>query len=298
MSTVAILGLGLMGGSLAHDLAYAGHEIVGFDRAPDVLRAAHAQGVVHDVLGPELQGLQRAEIVVLAVPVNAAVRLLRHAQPRLKDALLVSDVGSTKRAICALAETLGLGARFVGSHPFAGDHRSGWDAARAGLFRGARVFLCPVQSSSADVLDRARAFWEGVGGQPQVIDAETHDELLAWSSHLPQFASSAVALALAQAGVLPDQLGRGGRDVTRLAASDPDLWTDVALQNADHISAGLAALQLRLQELRTIIDTGNEAKVRAFLGQALRWSYGQRSAVSGDSAPLNHNVRGKDLSQS
>ncbi len=272
MSRVAILGMGLIGGSLARDLSRSGVEVVGYDRARDVARAARASGVLADLLGPDLQGLEQIETVVLAVPVSVAPRLLESALPRLQAALLITDVGSTKRAICAQAESLGLGARFVGGHPFAGDHRSGWEASRTDLFREARVYLCPVRGTTAPVLERARALWQRVGAHPEVIDAQAHDERLAWSSHLPQLASSALALALDEAGLPPGELGRGGQDATRLAASDPELWTGVVLENAEHTGRALAVLEQRLAELRVQIESGNEAGVRAALGRALRWS--------------------------
>ena len=273
MSSVAILGLGLIGGSLARDLAAAGMDVIGYDRARESLRAAKASGVLTDVLGPDLQGLEDIDYVILAVPVNAAPRLLEQAAPRMQSTLLIMDVGSTKRMICAQAEALDLGARFVGAHPFAGDHRSGWIASRSGLFADTRIFLCPVRGTRAAVLERAHALWRRVGGRPEVIDAATHDERLAWSSQLPQLASSALALALASAGLPHRELGSGGRDATRLAGSDPELWTGVVMENAEHASRALAALEQHVADLRTHIEARNEAGVRAAFGRALRWSY-------------------------
>ncbi|MGH7459501.1 MAG: prephenate dehydrogenase dimerization domain-containing protein, partial [Longimicrobiales bacterium] len=108
---------------------------------------------------------------------------------------------------------------------------------------------------------------------PEVMAANAHDQQLAWSSHLPQLAASTLALALAQAGMPLSELGRGGLDVTRLAGSDPELWTGVVLENAQHIVPALAAVEKLMAELRTRIECGNEAEIRAALGRALRWSY-------------------------
>ncbi|NJD18999.1 MAG: prephenate dehydrogenase/arogenate dehydrogenase family protein, partial [Gemmatimonadetes bacterium] len=143
--TVAILGLGLMGGSLARDLAGLGHRVLGWDRDPGSVRAALAQGCIHRGRGSrpdDFQGIEEADVVVLALPVAASRETLPALAPRLR-ASLVTDVGSTKRHIVAAAQSLGLGDQFVGAHPLAGDHRSGWGASRSGLFRGATVFLCP-----------------------------------------------------------------------------------------------------------------------------------------------------------
>lgn len=135
--SVAILGLGLIGGSLARDLAARGVRVLGWDRDEAVVRAAAEQGIVEPLSD------DAPEIVVFAVPVIAARELLGELRDELHGARLITDVGSTKRSIVKQAEALGLGARFVGSHPLAGDHRAGWNASRTGLFAGARVFLSP-----------------------------------------------------------------------------------------------------------------------------------------------------------
>jgi prephenate dehydrogenase len=272
MSTVAVLGLGLIGGSLARDLHEAGLEVVGYDRNNEVLQAAQASGVLSDVLGANLEGLERMETVVLAVPVGVAPQLLENALPRLQDARLITDVGSTKAAICQRAQDLGLGSRFVGAHPFAGDHRSGWEASRSGLFRDARVFLCPLPDSTADAVERARRLWQQIGAQTEVTTAEEHDTRLAWTSQLPQLASSALALALAAAAVPRAELGRGGLDATRLAGSSPDVWTDVVLENAEQAARAMVALEQQITELRIQIQTRNEAAIHDALAGALRWT--------------------------
>ena len=134
---VAILGLGLIGGSIARDLAARGVRVFGFDRDRRRAVAARRAGAIGLVMHEDLEQLRDARTVILAVPVDAAAELLTRVAPLLARARLITDVGSTKRAIVARAESLGLGARFVGSHPLAGDHRSGWAASRSALFRGA-----------------------------------------------------------------------------------------------------------------------------------------------------------------
>jgi prephenate dehydrogenase len=199
---------------------------------------------------------------VLAVPVLAAPEVLRTLEPLAGGVRLVTDVGSTKRSVVAAAEALGMGERFVGAHPLAGDHRSGWEASRTGLFRGARVYLKPGEASGEDAVRRARELWEGVGGRVETMDAAAHDRLLAWSSHLPQAVSSAFARALAGAGVPREALGPGGRDVARLAASSAAMWADVALDNARELVPALAAAEAELRGLRERIGSGDGARVR------------------------------------
>src|SRR5690606_35860061 len=144
----------------------------------------------------------------------------------------ITDVGSTKRAALIAAEKAGLASRFVGAHPLAGDHRSGWNAARANLFRGATVFLCPSATSSPDAVAAVRSFWERLGGTCRIASAAEHDERMAWISHLPQVVASALANTLAAAEHPPADLGPGGRDTTRLAASSPALWGSICTTNA------------------------------------------------------------------
>ena len=157
----------------------------------------------------------RADVVVIATPVDAAVDVLRALARANHRATLITDVGSTKGRIVAEADALGLSDRFVGSHPMAGDHRSGWSAARQGLFSGARVYLCAPDRTPAELVARADDFWRALEAHPMRIDASAHDRTLAWTSHLPHVVSAALALALGEAGVGRDELGPGGRDITR-----------------------------------------------------------------------------------
>lgn len=269
--TAAIIGLGLIGGSIARDLAAAGVRVLGSDADPGTLDAAREAGVV-EATGPGLERLSEADWVVLGVPVDAAPELLASLAPLVAGAELITDLGSTKRAVTAAAEALGLGDRFVGSHPFAGDHRSGWEASSRGLFRGAPVFLTPCPSSGDAALHAARALWDLCGATIQVLDATEHDRLLAWTSHLPQVASTALALALRKGGVGPEHLGRGGRDVTRLASASPDVWTGIALENADQLRPAVDALLDQLATLRGALDARSRETVRDFFSRGAEWA--------------------------
>lgn len=270
--TVAIVGLGLIGGSLARDLSASGSRVLGWDRDPDTLRAALGSGSVHAALGLELEGAEDADVLVVAVPVSAATAVLAAALPHLGRVQLITDVGSTKRSIRDAAEALGVGARFVGSHPLAGDHRSGWEASRTGLFREARVFLCLGPSTSGEAARLAGELWSRLGAHPEIVDAAEHDRRLAWSSHLPQSASSALGLTLASAGIARGDLGSGGRDATRLAGSSPELWTDIALDNAAELSLAVDSLGRQLQRLGTALAAGDREQVHRFFAEANRWS--------------------------
>jgi prephenate dehydrogenase len=269
--TAAVVGLGLMGGSLARDLAARGVRVLGHDRDAGAVEGALREGVVHAALGPGLEGAEEAELVVAAVPVTAAAAVLRELAPRLRSARLVTDVGSTKASVCAAAEAAGIGAVFVGSHPLAGSHLSGWEASRPGLFAGARVFLSPAPSAGAPALALARELWTALGALPETVDAAEHDLLLARTSHLPHLASVTLARALAAAGVPRAELGPGGRDVTRLAGSSPEMWTAVALDNAAPLAEAVDGLRARLDELHAALRAGDAAALHALFAAAREW---------------------------
>jgi len=203
--------------------------------------------------------------------VDAATDVLRRIAPNIANAKLITDVGSTKSRIVALASELGIGARFVGSHPLAGDHRSGWEASRSALFANARVYLCPTSEATPTTVSNAKALWTSLGANPVVTSAARHDEMLAWMSHLPHMVSAALALALADSNVKRDDLGPGGRDVTRLAGGSPDVWTAIALDNAAAIETALASVERQIAELRGALSRSDETALRERLSAARAW---------------------------
>lgn len=268
---VAVFGLGLMGGSLARDLAAQGWHVMAHDRDEQSLREAEREGVVHQRIG---EGAVEADAAVFAVPVFTFPKLLRAMAPQLANVPLVMDVSSTKRSAVAAAEAAGLGERFVGSHPMTGHHLSGWSASRPVLFDGATVFLCRTPSSTGDALDRACAFWENVGAKVHTLDALAHDRLVAFTSHLPQLVSRALALAIADGGAIRTELGPGGRDATRLAGSGVDLWTSIMLDNADLLLVALTRYEARQATLRRALERRDVEALRTLLGTARQWTLG------------------------
>ena len=267
----AVIGLGLIGGSVARDLSALGVRVLAFDTDTGHLDAAVRDGIVHDTLSADLAGVGCADLIVVAVPVDAALDVLRRIAPHAATTRLITDVGSTKERIVSAAHGLGLGDRFVGSHPMAGDHRSGWDASRAGLFQDAQVYLCPVDDGPASLADLAAALWRDLGARPLLVSAVDHDQTLAWTSHLPHMVSTALALALARQGVGRDELGSGGRDVTRLAGSSPDVWTAIARDNGPAIDAALAAAEQEIAGIRRALNRPDDIAMRERFAAARAW---------------------------
>lgn len=268
---VGIVGLGLMGGSLARALAARDVRVLGYDSAPDSLDGAEGEGIVHERLGAQLDGIERADVVVFALPVDATFGAIRRAAPRLAQTRLVMDVASTKRTIIAAAEEAGLGARYVGAHPLTGSHRSGWRASRATLFDEARVFLCPTSTTTPETLELAEAFWRGLRAGVEVLDAATHDVQMAWRSHLPQVLSTALALTLRDAGIQRSALGPGGRDMTRLAGGAPSLWTSIAEDNGLALTSALDAVEHQLRLLREALRRHDRRATHDFFAEGCDW---------------------------
>jgi prephenate dehydrogenase len=271
MERVAIVGLGLIGGSLARALAARDVRVLGYDSAPDSLDAAEGEGIVHERLGAQLDGIETADVVIIALPVDATLTALPRIAPKLGNARLVMDVASTKRSIVAAAEAAGLGAHFVGAHPLTGSHRSGWRASRATLFDEARVFLSPTSTSTPDAMQLAETFWRGLRAGVEVLDAATHDEQMAWRSHLPHVLSTALALTLREAGIQRSALGPGGRDMTRLAGGAPSMWTSIVEDNDTALIAALEACEHQLHTLRTALERGDTRATNEFLATGCDW---------------------------
>jgi prephenate dehydrogenase len=318
--TIAVVGLGLVGGSLARDLAARGHRVIGADRDARVVEAALGAGVITggfavgeagtgtgtgrgtgggtgrgEGTGADRGtgtgrgtggggGVEEAGVVVVATPVRAAASVVRWLARAARGDAIITDVGSTKRSVMEVGGAAGLGGRFVGGHPMAGDHGSGWRASREGLFLGAPVWLCAGEEDAGQAqgpdggrpMALVEALWEEVGGRPRWIDAAAHDHIVAWSSHLPQMVATALACALDGAGVDRAQLGPGGRDTTRLAGSDPTVWTDILMDNADAVEPALDALIEELVQLRRHMRGLDDASLGAALEGARQWTAGVR----------------------
>lgn len=267
----AIIGLGLIGGSIARELAARRIRVSAYDTDTGELDAAQEGGILERVLDASLSGVEDAELVVIAVPVDAAPDVLAQISDLIGGATLVTDVGSTKSRIVAAATELGVGERFVGSHPLAGDHRSGWKASRTGLFVDARVFLCPPPEAGMATINVAAELWHELGARPTLVRADQHDREVAWTSHMPQMVSAALGLTLARAGIPRDDLGPGGRDVTRLAGGSPGMWTAIASENAAEIDAALAAAEQTLAELRGAVGRRDVDALRQHFVEARQW---------------------------
>ncbi len=221
------------------------------------------------------QAVTGADLVVLAAPPRANLALLADvAKLIVGGATIATDVSSVKRPSVERAAQLGLQAQFAGSHPLAGTHGSGFEVSDANLFDGALVYVTPVKGGER-AHDEVVDFWKrSMGAHPVTIDAELHDQLLAWTSHLPQSAASALAVAVADHGPRGATFGPGARSTTRLAASNSEMWTDVLMQNREPVLRALGALADAQAELRDALEQRDEGRVRAWLERGAGWRRG------------------------
>ncbi len=248
------MGVGLIGGSVGLAARAAGWDVVGVDR-PEVLEEAVTSGAVDRP--STLKEARGADLVVLAAPISKITDLVTELPPT--DAL-VTDVASTKTAIVREAERQGL--RFVGGHPMAGSQLSGVENARADLFKGARYFLTPTDKTNPDAYREVAGFVRTLGAVPTAVDPEKHDLLMAALSHLPHL--MAAALLKVASDISPEALSFAGpsfRDLTRVGASNPSLWSDILAENAPALGEALGAFAGAMAQL------GSEIKDREAIEQ-------------------------------
>jgi len=255
---VGIVGLGLIGGSiaLAARQIWPAGLVIGVDRK-DVLERAMVLHAI-DVAADDAVVLAEADLVILAAPIQQNLEILRELGENVTGAAVVTDTGSTKRAVVDVAATLPDRLTFIGGHPLGGAARGGIEHARPDMFTGRPWLFTPSKGHDAAALDKLKAFAAGLGAVPQTLSPEEHDRLLAFISHLPQLTVSALMHVVGEAardeGL--ELSGRGLQDTTRLASSPADIWKETCATNADEIGSALDALISVLRQLRADLQTG------------------------------------------
>ena len=243
--SIGIVGLGVMGGSLAQALRRQDEDcdVVGWDHDPSDLEAAVNSGAISRQAASLEDAVATVELLVLAVPVQATCGLLGRLAPLLESDTVVHDVASLKAPVQAAVTEHGLQSRWVGGHPMCGSQASGFGAARPDLYDDARIWIVASEGAEAGAR-RVDSLWRSLGAHPQRTEAPAHDALMGLVSHLPQLTSNLLGQVLAEAGVSVADLGPGGRDATRLAGSSPDMWIAIL----EHAPKALPAALRRLGE--------------------------------------------------
>ena len=262
---ITIIGTGLIGGSLGLALKKQKFQgrIIGCDSA-GVMDRARTRGAIDDAIALPTDAVRGSNVVVLASPVGAIIDLIGNVGPVLPPKTLLTDVGSTKTEVLAKAKSVfgkAVGKRFLAGHPMAGKEQSGVDFADPDLFQGAAWFFTPVhgQNMYSGMGGEFLEWIEKIGARTGSIDAEEHDKLCAWISHLPQMISTALAATLVDEygdeAPLLEAGGRALREMTRISSSPYSMWRDIAITNKKNIQDALHKLEQRLAHIRENLHT-------------------------------------------
>ena len=269
LSTVAIVGTGMIGGSIGLALRKFGlaEKIIGIGRRQASLRIARRVGAVTNTTVDLAKGVVEAELVIVCTPVGRIVDDVREVARNCPQNTLITDVGSTKQPIVAALDVgLPRGCRFLGGHPLAGSEKSGSGNANAQLFDGRLAILTPTRNTRAEDFDLVEELWEGLGSVVVQMPADEHDRAVAVTSHLPHLAAAALAAAV------PESLfrlsGTGILDTTRLAAGDPALWRQIFTLNREHVLSALEKYGAKLAALHAALRDGDETELQRLLSLA------------------------------
>ena len=267
---ITIVGLGLMGASLAGGLRGECRRVVGVARRTESIDIALAHGFIDWGTTDVTEGVREADVVVLATPVRAILRQLPEIAPLLPAGCLLMDLGSTKGRIAAEMAQLPDHIQPLGGHPMCGKEKSGIEVADPALYKGCTFILAPLERTSEEALALGRTLAEAVGANPLVLEPERQDFLVATVSHLPYLLACAL-VATADATTSQDPaawevVATGFRSTSRLAGSDVTMMIDILLTNREEVLKALSAYQDHLGELIHLVETADEERMREILG--------------------------------
>lgn len=266
LNKLVIIGVGLIGGSFALALRKANmvKQIIGVGRSPANMQKAVDQGVIDESTNDLASALNKADAVLLAIPVGQTLRIMSDIAPHLQPDTVITDAGSTKQDVIAAAR-LYLGhslAHFVPAHPIAGAEKSGISAAKIDLFRNKHLVLTPITETNHDAIERVKVLWQACGANVTRMSADEHDQILAATSHLPHILAFALMNHLSQnTASNPDHLlrfaGSGFQDFTRIASSSPEMWRDICIANRDALNIQIEAYQQELALFKEMLKENN-----------------------------------------
>ena len=273
MDRIAIIGLGLMGGSLGLALKKNGapYVITGSSRSAHNRQLAVQRGAIDRAFERPFDAARDASLVVICTPVLSIPAMVELIRPALKPGAIITDVGSTKAWLMDEIPKLlkNSDAIFIGSHPICGGEQTGMDAARDDLYEGAMVVVTPPKKCDESVLATVSNLWKFVGANFQSLEAAEHDRIVARTSHLPHLAATLLSTTVGRSdtGKLADFCGTGFRDTSRVAEGDAEMWHDILKTNRESVREELAAFRAQLEQMIGLLDHRDFDGVRELLEQ-------------------------------
>ena len=273
INKITIIGIGLIGGSLARALKEKNlaKTVFGYGRDRSRLEEAKKHNIIDDYSTQIEKAVNHADIIVIATPVGTFRNIFSEVKPLIVDDVIISDVGSTKTNIVDIAKEI-LGDKsqcFVPAHPIAGKEQSGFEASDGNLYIGKKVIITPIEDNSSESIQVIESMWKNVGAEVDFMSPQSHDDLLGMTSHLPHM------LAFSLVNYLVDQnpsasiyAGGGFKDFSRIASGDAVMWRDICLQNKDKIITHLRGYQSTVEELIDAIDQEERDKLELLFATA------------------------------
>lgn len=270
-STVSIIGVGLIGGSLSLALKNKGltDKIIGYGRNIERLKSALELGII-DEFTTSLKEASEAQLVVLATPLGVFEEIMIQMAKFLKPSTVVIDVGSVKEwVVNKMERILPHGVHFVGTHPIAGSDKTGFEHAKAELFEGAKVIITPTENTSLSAVQKVAKLWEKVGAVVEFMTAKEHDFVYALMSHLPHLISFCLVNTVAEIDSnLINYAGSGFKSSTRIAKSSPTIWGDIFMMNSENILSCLEIFIKKIEEIKKLISEKDLENLRKFIEEA------------------------------
>ena len=273
INKITIVGVGLIGGSLARALKEKNlaKTVFGYGRDRSRLEEAKKSNIIDDYSTQIKEAVNHADIIVIATPVGTFRDIFSEVKPLIADDVIISDVGSTKTNIVDIAKEI-LGDKsqcFVPAHPIAGKEKSGFEASDGNLYNGKKVIITPIEDNSSESIQVIESMWKNVGAEVDFMSPQSHDDLLGMTSHLPHM------LAFSLVNYLVDEnpsasiyAGGGFKDFSRIACGDAVMWRDICLQNKDKIITHLKGYQSTIEELIDAIDQEESDKLELLFATA------------------------------
>jgi len=272
---VCIIGLGLIGGSLAKSIKrkYSNCFIMGIDTNQANLDAALAEGTIHMAMKNVGQDIRKAELIFICTPVESIPCILSQIAPLISSETIITDTGSTKQEIIEAAQKiLGQQANFIGGHPMAGTHHSGYNASLPHLFENAYYVLTPLPGVPEKAISSLTDILVTIGAIPLIMEAKLHDEVVGSISHLPHVVAAALVNTVCNMEDprnLREQLAAGGfRDITRIASSDPAMWESISFSNRTELLKAISLMQEQLEYFSNMLQTNDRKGVKAYFEKA------------------------------